>query len=849
MICATAPGVARARSVSRKLSLSAAFLFTSSLFASYAHAVIARGVVTDALGQPIPGARVQLVRGGSVAAIGIAGADGSYEIQFGGAGRFVLLSSAVNFYPGVGQEFYGGASDIVTKNVVLEAASVYEQVTVSATGVPTPIQQVSAAVTLIPEQELTLRQSVVDVLRLSPGVAMVQTGQAGGVSSLFVRGGNSDAGMALIDGIPADDVGGRFDFGNVATAGLGPVSASGSGIEMYRGADSVLYGSDAEAGVVSLATARGTSVRPELDYSGDAGNLHSYRNEVSVGGTLSRLDYFAALSRFDTSNALPMDEYHIQTAAANFGYSLGSNTSARFTIRNSNSAVGLPGAFDFYGVASPGKQSDQDLYSGLTVEDRRESGWHNQVQYGIVRKREQAVTFYPAGEFLNDANGGDYYGNAVTIRGANGYTATGRAILAYTYGPVYPGEYPQGDDAVSNRDQFYYQTDYVFPHKIGALFGFRYENERGSFVYPTYGEDERIQRTNFEYTGELTEEIKNRVFLSAGGAVEKNHLYGIAGTPRFGVVYAAVRPENKWFHGTRIRGNVATGVQEPSLAVDFSSLYTQLAIAGNTAAISQYGIRPIRELRSRTLDVGVDQNIRGEKLVLHVGYYHNQYSHQIEFVDPGTLQQYFNLPICVYGQPQTNGCIPNVYGADVGSQAFRAQGVETEIDWRPTARWSVRGGWTYLDAVVEQSFSSDEIAIQGGYASENPNISGVPIGESPFVGARPFRRSPHTGFFDVDYSGPKLTWMLQGALASRSDDSTFLDYADLAGTDSMILPNRDLDYGYAKIDMGVAYALRHRVSVFSQVDNLLNDQHIGPIGYPGLPLTVRAGLKVRVGGD
>ena len=839
-------GLASAHSLLRPRPAFAAFL---TLFSTSAlHAVIARGIVTDALSRPVPAARVQLVQGQKVVAIAITGPDGSFDVSYAGSGRFVLLTSAASFYPGIGQDFYGAAADVITRNIVLEAASLHEEITVTATGVPTPVQQTSAAVTLIPERLLSTHADIVNTLRLSPGVAVVQTGQSGGATSLFVRGGNSDANKVLIDGIPAEDVGGRFDFGTVSTTGIGPLPPSESSIEMYRGADSALYGSDAAASAVSFATPRGTGLRPTLNYSGDAGNLHTYSNQASVSGTLRKLDYFATYSRFNTANALPLDEYHSGTAAANLGFAITAQTSARFTLRNAESETGLPGAHDFFGISAAGKQADQDLYSGLTLEDSRASGWHNLVRYGIARKREQAYTFYPAGEFLNDANGGDYYGNTVTIRGANGYTATGRAILAYTYGPLYPGEYPQYDDAVSNRDELYYQTDYIFPHRIAALFGFRYENERGSFVYPTYGEDERIHRTNFEYTAAVSEDIKNRLFLSAGGALEKNHLYGVAGTPRFGLAYVPVRPAARWFHGTRIRANMATGVQEPSLAVDFSSLYTQLLLAGNTAAIRQYGITPIRELRSRTGEIGIDQSIRGEKLLLKIDYFHNQFSHQVEGIDPGTITQDFGIPICPPGG-STVGCIPNVYGADTGSLAFRAQGFETEIDWRPTPRWSARGGWTYLDAVVEQSFSSDALAARGGYASQNPNIPGIPIGESPFVGARPFRRPPHTGFLALEYGGPKLTAALTGAFASRSDNSTFLDYADLAGTDSLILPNRNLDFGYALLDASITYAVRPRIVVFSQMNNLLNNQHIGPIGYPGLPFTVRAGMKLRIGGD
>ena len=78
-------------------------------------------------------------------------------------------------------------------------------------------------------------------------------------------------------------------------------------------------------------------------------------------------------------------------------------------------------------------------------------------------------------------------------------------------------------------------------------------------------ENEKIQRTNYEYTLQLQGDIKNRFFYSPGGGIEKNHLYGITGYPRIGFAYVPVRPGTKFFRGTKIRANVATGVQEPSL--------------------------------------------------------------------------------------------------------------------------------------------------------------------------------------------------------------------------------------------------------------------------------------------
>jgi len=796
---------------------------------------VVRGVVTDALGHPVRGARIQLIEGKSAVAIAIADSDGAYEIRSTEAGRFFLLTSSVQFFPGISAGFYGGSIDEITQNIVLEAASVHEDVTVTATGLPTPVEQTSAAVTLIPEADLATLAGVADAMRQSPGVDVVQTGQAGGLTSLFVRGGNSAANQVLIDGIPADDVGGTFDFGTVSATGL-------AGLELYRGPNSALYGADAGASVVNLATPRSSSTKPTLNYSGDAGNFHTYRNQASLSGAHKKFDYYTAFSRFDTSNALPRDEYHSATAAANLGFSLTANTLARFTIRNADSATGLPGAHDFYGISASGKQGDQDLYSGATLENTLQSGWHNLVRYGIARKREQAKQFANVGMPITFQSiygpYTEYFGNLVTIRGANGYTATGQASF------LVPTE-----DQDSNRDELYYQSDFSFGSYLAALFGFRYENERGSYVEPPpYPEDEKVQRTNFEYTLQLQGEIKSRLFYSAGGGLEKNHLYGITGAPRLGLSYAPVRPGRKWFHGTLLRANAATGVQEPTLGIQFASLYTQLQEAGDTADIAKFHVMPAGPELSRTYDGGVDQNIRGEKLVLKVDYFHNSFNHQLEGVGTGALEQVFGYPTCVTGTVSNPCAVTSVFTPYLNSLAFRAQGAEAEIEYRPFARLFIHGGYTYLDAVVTQSFSSD--AYSNGAASNNPNLPGIAIGaEGPLIGARPFRRPPHTGFFAVQYTGNKLTASFKGALASRSDDTTYLDGYDTTLGNSLVLPNRDLDFGYARLDGNFMYAIQSRVTVFTELDNLLSQQHIGPIGYPALPFTVRAGLKIRIGGD
>ena len=171
-------------------------------------------------------------------------------------------------------------------------------------------------------------------------------------------------------------------------------------------------------------------------------------------------------------------------------------------------------------------------------------------------------------------------------------------------------------------------------------------------------------------------------------------------------------------------------------------------------------------------------------------------------------------------------------------------GVEATLESGIGRYLFLRGGYTYLDAVIQQSYTNDDEALLGPV----PTYNGIPIGPySPLVGARPFRRPPHTGFFTASYARSRMTLQFNSAFASRSDDSTFLAGYDINFGNSLLLPNRNLDHGYAKLDFGGSFRLRDWVGIYGVVENLTNNQHIAPIGYVSLPTSVRVGLKLQWG--
>ena len=811
--------IAESRGPATRARVQAALLTLLATSTVSAHAVVVRGSVRDPLGRGIPLARVQLIKGTQAVATTVTAPDGTYEIRSTEDGRFLLIASATDFSPQVTEPFYGRQLDVVIRDLSVTISPIREEVTVTATGVPTPVQQTSSSTTIIPDQALRTRVGIAQELRLQPGVSVVTSGQYGAVTSLFVRGGNSDANKVLIDEVPANDIGGVFDLGTVSSTAV-------RDLESHRGPDSVLYGTDARAGVVRFETPRGTSLRPVLTYSGDAGNLHTYRNEATLSGAYRKVDYYTAFSRFDSSNALPDDRFHASTAAANLGYSFTGSTMVRGTVRHAVSAEGLPGPYDFQGLTQVGKQGDQDTYLSDLIDDTRRNGWHNAFRYIGARKREQSQQFASAG---TPDGFGDYYGKVVTIRGANGTSATGSSTVGFD-------PFPTRYDLVSNRDGVDYRSDYRLNQHLSILAGFRFQDERGAYRYPVFSTSQQVGRSNYDYTLQLQGEIRHRIFYSLGGAVQRNSLYGTAGEPQLGLAGYLVRPGSGWLRGTKARVNFSKGVQEPSLATQLSSLRSALIGVGDLTDLAKLNVQPIAAQTSRTYEGGVDQNIYNDRAILHFTFFHTQFSHGIEYVSAAMFNSLFqqNLP-------------KSLYGFYLNSQSYRAQGVEADVQYQIAKRLFTRAGYTYLDATVERSLATDALNALGGSPTINPKYAGVAIGvSSPLVGQRPFRRAPQTGYFVLQYTTNKWNAALKGAMSSKSDDSTFIGpYSNASFDNSLLLPNRNLAYGFTKLDANVTYQLLPSVAIFTQAENLLNQQHMGAFGYPALPLTIRAGLKVR----
>lgn len=794
-----------------------------------AHCAEIHGIVTDASGARISGATVVLIRDGKPVSTAVSGADGGFQVLTGEQGRFYLVISAKGFRQLETPGFYARQLDNLERNLVLEPEWVRASIVVTADGTPTPQPQTGAATTVLEPSELAGRADLVSVLRLMPGTAVTQTGQMGAQASLFVRGGDSDNNKVLIDGVSAGDLGGRFDFGPLSTTGL-------ERAEVYRGPDSSLYGADAESSVVSLTTPHGTTSFPSVLFHGDVGNFLTSQEDLEIAGARNKLDYLGEFSWLETSNNLPLDEYHVATAAGNFGWQPRASTQLRGTVHYGVDATGVPGAWDFFGLSNNATQKDQDLFVSGAIDNQTTASFHNVVRYGLARKREQYHLWTQAGSGIFDAFG-DSFGNPVTITGANGYSVTGPVLMNFA------GTYPQENQIVSNRDELVYQGDYAVTPHLAAQVGFQFEDERGSEPGSTFYTP--VERTNYDYRAAVHGDFKTRFFYTLGGDLERYSLFGTQTTPHAGVSFYAMKPRNGIFSGTRILFNYGDAVREPSLTDQFYSLYSFLASNGGESTIQQLGIRPLSAPTERTYEGGIEQAFFSRRLIFRASFFHNEFGRQVEYVGLNLIPVLLpNLTPAEQNQLEQFLQANGAYEQSLNTEAFRALGAEATVEGGIGRSIFLRGGYTYLDAVVQRSFTNNDLALLGPI----PTYNGIPVGsDSPLQGARPFRRPPHTGFITASYSAHKVTAFVGGAFVSRSDDSDFLAFDDLSGGNSLLLPNRNLDPGYAKLDGGGSYQLLNWVSVYGMAENLTDNQHIAPIGYVSLPVSVRIGLRLQWG--
>jgi len=781
-----------------------------------------QGRVTDPLGAVVPEATVVLSREGREIARARTDRDGRYRFAGLASGLYRLRVEREGFAPRAIADIFVPADAVRVVDVMLSVGPLREEIVVTATGTEVPRAQLGASVAVVEEEEIS-RQAKVHVLehlRIIPGLHVAQTGGRGGQTSLFVRGGNSSFTKVLLDGAPINQIGGFFDFSTL-------VGTQIERVEVMRNPNSVLYGSDATSGVIHIFTRRGREYAriPTFGYAVEGGSYRSLRQEATLSGAARAFDYASSFSRYDTDNHLPNHTYHNGTYVGNVGWQPNVASEIRLVLRHTVMALGVPNALDFYGIPDDSAMRGRETYVVVSGRHHTARRWQNQIRFASVHSWSRFTNPAPTGEPFDPFGFGPVYlGAPVTIVGGNGRSVSGRAILDFG------GVYPQTFVTDTVRQSLGVQSDVRATEAFTGTFGFRYENERGR------SGARRVDRDNFSYFLQGQYNWAARLFVTAGVGVEDNAVFGVEATPRVSVAAVLRRGETtSWWNETKVRWYFGTGIKEPNIFQEGSSLFAVLRGLGASGEdlIARFRIAPIGPERNRSVDIGLEQNIARNRARLSLAFFHNRFEDVIEFLSPSALVQ-LGVPAEV--------ARATPFGANVNAQTFRARGAEIELVADLGFGLTARGSYTYVDAKVLRSFSSDALR-----PSFNPAFPGIPIGAfAPLVGARPFQRPPHMGSLMLAWGRSRWSAVVLGSFVGRRDTSTFL--SDPFFGPSMLLPNRNLNPGYQKLDVSLSYRLHDRLTLVGVVENVLNRRYTEVFGYPAPKLNFRAGARLNWGG-
>ena len=536
-----------------------------------------------------------------------------------------------------------------------------DPIVVTATRVPLPRASVPAAITIIDGDALRAEgvHFVADALRGVSGASVARNGSEGGLTSLFLRGGESDYVQVMVDGIVLNDPGGAFDFGQLTTDNV-------ERIEIVRGPVSVLYGSDAVTGIVHILTRRGEG-SPRLRASaglgtaprlnGDAtlcpgypvdpcpddaelGNYTTHRWDASLAGGTKTLSYALGLSGYDGDGAYTFNNgYHNRAVSSRLQWQhthgdlavTGRSTDGRFHFPT-NGAGFLVDRNQFRDSESKAVGVDGGLRLSTTVEVRGALSFH-EGEY-LVDDRQDASddtlgTYASRSANVIDRSKADVH---VNLRAAGSVFTVGGEV-----------ERQRGSSAFSSESEF------------------------GPFESSSANE-----RSNRAAYAQIIAPL-SKLVITAGGRTEDNARFGNFSTWRAGA-------NLRLGVSTLLRASAGTGFKEPTFFENFAAGFTR-------------GNPELEPEESRSWEVGAERTVLDGRARFSVTWYDQRFRNLIQYTaEPPSPEapNYFNV-----GEAKSSGL-------EVEAQASLPFGVNAS------------GSYTFTDTeVLDEGLGQDRLFQQG----------------------------------------------------------------------------------------------------------------------------------------
>ncbi|MFK4874180.1 TonB-dependent receptor plug domain-containing protein [Novosphingobium sp. ZW T3_23] len=448
-------------------------------------------------------------------------------------------------------------------------ASTADRIVVSALRTPVAADRVADSVTLLDEAQIVAAQPIAltDMLLRTPGISISRNGGYGTTTSLRIRGADAGQSVIVIDGMRLSDASstaGGYGFANMFVD-------DAERIEILRGPQSILWGSDAIGGVVNVRTRRPTEPL-EGSFALEAGTHDTVSARAGVGGTSEAVDWRLSASRFTTdgisarSNGTEDDGYQRSAASGTLTFRVAPGVS-----------------LDVRGYWSDSK-NDFDGTSGDSLAYGRTEEWSGYAGLNFT-----------------------LFGGRLANRVAVLQTETdrrnydpARSIRQITF------------DAHGRVRRFEYQGTYTFSDAVQAVFGAEREEQRMTTASPSNSATpyvltpEKVD-TNSVY-GELR--VTPVVGLTVSGGARYDHQSRFGGNTVFsaGAVYT---PNGG---ATVLRASYDEGFKAPSLYQLFS----------------MYGVNDLNPEKAKGWEIGAEQGF-GEALRLSATWFERDTDNLIDF--------------------------------------------------------------------------------------------------------------------------------------------------------------------------------------------------------------------------
>ena len=569
------------------MRISRAFVLLPLFFlAGTFHALLAatlEGTVLDPSGQAVPGARVSLRR--SLVAIDERQTDAQGVYRFEGLqdGAYQVSANARGLVGAtVGLELRN--SEVTKQDIRMKISAVISEVVVSAALGGALAPEIGSSVSLISRQEINDRgsENALDVLRGVPGLEVSQAGRRGGVTGVFIRGGESKYNAVMVDGIPMNEFGGSFDMASLPAEGI-------ERVEVTRGPESALYGPNALTGVINIVSRRGEG-RPSLNALAEGGSYDTRRFATGGSGLTRGFDWSYNLSRLDSDGVVANDDYRNQSAFLSLGYRQNSRREMDFHFFGNANASGAPGPFG---------SDPNGLFAGIDT----------------VSRGKQNLFGYQLG---------------YTEHFSYGFRQITTASLA-TNDTLYHTQW--GDSDNSNlRGIFNTRSEISISNRDSLAAGFEYNREQIRHTYISDGQYNPflLPRTSLGYFVENRWSPSDRLFVIAGVRIDNLRTHSlpadawgsrpfipatsiVKANPRLSMAYIARKGDSADAIGaTRIHGSFGTGIRPPD--------GFELAFTNNP------GLKPEKSL---SFDAGIEQRMFASRAVVDLTYFHNRFEDQI----------------------------------------------------------------------------------------------------------------------------------------------------------------------------------------------------------------------------